>query len=642
MTHTRALPAYHVLLASREGKTSYGAWKDDATLLPLQVIEAMAPAVSRAKMELNLPLLKIMPWQWRDAIAVDDMVAIVGDGPDGSRDCPFIGFIQDVDWQMSGTVTVTAAAQATRLLQDVLVWGRWMRLEDQATDVWLSGLPCHFNAGGKPNRYPGTFPGDTADLRFAYDGDPAAEYWTGPQAVRYLLEQYNKDETWLTNGDADAEWGLPPRTPLLDCNVEGANLWEALAEVGAKSGADVWEKISAATGGFTSTVKVQGKHAGPAKFLNHAAMEGGQFAPADLKTTNLFECSIAESTSSCLTRPVVAGGRTIVEVTFELVKAFNPVEDDEAVQATNNSPNIRDRDWWKKYATTGELFRRGLFTECGRLWDANTDGQYTNNGMGRDIPDVDALADFTECPIPLMPFKPLPVLTSTAFSGAGSGDVVVEMTLDAGNTWFSVSEYDVLPDRVGIRLTMENPKSLLKPKAVDPAKDNYWTILAETPSNVRMRMTCSIALPVRAWAWPAANAGSAGTAFETMAFLDKGSAGGFRYRASSSILKDSGGTVNASDEQSMSESNVLMQTARRVQGASEGRLIEGNMAIEWPDEDIHLGDCIAKINGIEYSLGSNAGPAKIFPRVVGRTLHLTADTMNMSLLLDTDRKAGIR
>lgn len=672
-TTTRQVTGYralHSILSGSVGSpTAYGQPLDDGYLIPLSIHERVAPEVTTAKLELDLAALTCMPWEWKRFIAHDDRVTIVSNHTDpAERHVAFDGFVVDVDMtgnQRSASVIVTCAGRAHRLRSDIPVVGRIMLGQD-GDPWWYNGLRCEFNADGKPNKHPsariapdGALTFDENDPSpvpiplvqteghplFTYDGDPAAQWWTPREAFGYLLAVYNATEPWLTSPDLSSDSTHSVEPVVVD--VDQMDLWSALAALADRAGYDVAERIANdGAGGVSASLAVVRKHAGTERTVRRQPLPAnGIFEQLDLDRTNVFAMRIAENSAGCVARPIAQGGSDLVEVTVPLQKAWNPAN--LTVPAGGIlTPSYSPTEATSKAAFYAKYHRKGTsfasYRNVGRLWDANTDGRYSTGGdFQLTTPDVGDLADDPAGSWPVMPYRPRPCLTWLPESVTTHG-VLVEISYDGGTTWVAMDGYRVLHDRLAIWLSDEHMGLYIKPggnpKAPNQA-DSLFYALANTPANVLMRMTCSVVAPYRRYQ-QASVASGGGTAFATRRFFDRGTAGQVRRVSTGSRFAGSG---LPQDTASTAASQAALGTIANAIAATVGRrLIEASLPIEWPDEDLYLTDQVTRIDGIELDLSTAQQAVSVYPRIVGRDLFLTRDTWSMTLLLDTDRQAGIR
>jgi len=635
-----------------------------------QVTERIAPSITKAKLHLASETLKYS-WQWRQLIRGYNIVRVTTDHADpADRDVVFVGFLVDHEMQFSqgsDSFIVTACSNAHRLSSDTCVYGRYMVPSDSEAN-WSSllhctGLRCAFNAGGRPNRYKdyisdyeikidGAGGGVATPVPvFTYDGDPDAKYWTLYQAIRYLQTFYNSDETWVANFEmTDDEVDAAAAPIALDVN--GKSMWEALGRICRHAGYDAYESfehVEATADSLAQTkIKVVAWDAGTQRSVKHQALDIDDndnlvLSGLDLEKTNLFGAQIAESSANCIASPIVAGGREIVEVTVNLFPAWDPallnVSQSDVILAGKEADSDTET-YVKRYWTRGSLF--ASYADVGRLWDANTDLRYSGtpyNATNGD--DVGDLADYAAGAWPRMPYPPKPCLTlhPSGSGGRSSREAVLEVSFDAGSTWRPLDGFSVLPHRLGVRLKAANLASILKPGGdKSTVADTFIGQLIADSGQVKLRLTCSVISPFRRIVQPAKRS-TAGTPHTTVRWFDRAAADAARRRATSSIFDSGAAGDPPADE--IDASNKLTLIGERIQSALEGRGIEANLPIEWPDENLKLTDRITRIEGIGYPLEETAGAIKKYPRIVARTLMLTERTHAMSISLGSTRKAGI-
>jgi len=645
------------------GPESYGPWVDSGFSLVNPVIaESVAPRWHTCKFELDLAMLPAGAnrWSdWRQHIAYDDRIAVVelSDGETSPESLLglFAGFVVDVEASVgaaSESVIVTAVSAAYRMARDLehLVYGRYM-LDQAGTSVrFYSGLPCEFNAGGRPNRHPdlhqhiaGAFPnGYRGGLPiFTADGAPGAVYWSYADIYDYLMWHYNRNETWTLNDTSmtladyeQAEGGSsgPARTALV-VSTEGMPLWSALASAAARCGWDCWERVDNQGDSQavpTSQIRLQSRSAGTLVRLKRQPVAADGTRPLlDLEQTNLFSARIASSISSTVTAPVLAGGAQLYEMVIPLGKAWDP--DDLAMpdagiivpSASGATPALRLHPYWERYCPGGSQFE--WYGDAGRLWDANTDGFYTMAPYNLPEVDLALLAEEAEGSWAKMPYRVCTLLSRTSGNANSRRGSILQVSFDSGTTWTEISDYTLAPNRIGVRLTCENLASIVPfTVTAGPVTDNLFAKLVSAPATVKMRLICTVIGPNRNMAITTPDDGEV-TRFALAQWFDRGAYGQIRRRCSDVL-------TNWADEADGAELELLRQ---KITEALRHGQIEASLPIEWPDEPIALGH---RIGGID-PLGWDFGPQ--YPRVVGRTIFLTPDTWSMTLTLDTDRFAGV-
>lgn len=634
------------------GPSTYDPWADTNLMIPSEVRDPTGPDIAAATMELNLPMVSDWCWNWKNFLTVGDRVAVISDHADpADRKILFCGFLADVNWTFDRKqqAIVTAVATAFRLARDAdyLVYGRRMLARNGSDLTLYSGLPCEFNAGGRPNRSAApctTIEGAPSGgvYYFTSETDPDAAFWTITDALEYLMWFYNADQTWLVNYDfTAADYAAAFTAPPVQMDVEGMSLWAALAAVAAHGGYDL-ACVAGLTGGeaVAETISLVRRGAGTEQILDHQPpAANGSFDAFDAERTNLFAASVAEATASCVTSPVVAGARPLYEITIECSKAWDPailelpsgssvvMPGDEKANSTN--------DYVKRYVVGGSDF--SIYAAAGRLWDANTDGFFSDSPTSLAVPDLAAAAGQTAGSWPVMPYKPRKMLSQLAGGNQVAGlEHYVEYTIDGGSNWYALggNQCRVPEGAMGVFITAANLAAIY-PDGGNQQTDNLFQKLIDATASVKVRLTCCVASPHRSYC-VAERRSTAGTEFSQAAYFDRGVEGAFRVRAASSRFY--GTDVPAAEAD---ETASLAAAAAGLQDINEDRYIEAGMTIEWIAPDISLGDRITRIGGIEVDLRTGSGAATRSPRVVCRTFRLAADTLQTELTLDTERKQPV-
>lgn len=682
-TLTRAVKRFDVWVSrlKREGLSAaptaadYDDWVIEPKLMVERVDCPLAPGYAKATLQLNLAVAATSAWKWKSVLMADDRVAIVENaGAGGLAYCAvwFAGFVVEGEprWGASDeSCFITAVSNAFRLARDAnrLVYGREMKRYDDSYQHY-NGFVCAFNTNGKYNRADGrrlvTNGPDRDVAYFTSDGVSDAVAWTLTDAAEYLMWQYNADQVWVNNHRFVADDYTNEATPLLvDCN--GKSLWEALAAVAGFAGWDVYERFAlVADGGEDlgyrpySQVRFIKRGHGTARTVNHQDRTAANaLVPLDLAETNLFTSQIADSVTNSVTAPVALGASEMVELTIPLQPAWNGANLSLAgtaiVMPGHEAPRKATSDYVKRYVTSGELF--AAYADVGRVWDANTDGRYSGAPWYLTTPDVATLAQGGSPPAPeagtwpRIEFKPYPLLSKCGGAGAAgpSGESLLEISYDSGQTWeIFQGDYQLLPDRLGVRLTAANLAKHV-PLAYKhwSAANNLVALLASVAAPdegqpwvypVRMRLTISVAAPNRARSAPD-NREHAGTFFRTGEFLDRGEVGGRRRVAASSTFAVNAATWNVTAD-GRDDIADLDAIAADAQEASELAVIEASIPLEWADETIEPTDVVSTIGGINYSL---AADATRLPRVVSVSRMARPESWSMTVTLGSYRKAPV-
>lgn len=613
--------------------------------IPISLELPMAPDVPRLRFGVA-PNALAMPWMWPRQIRLDSMVDLYCDQA-GEAAGMFSGFVVEPDWNYQasgGDCTFVAMGRSQRLLADVPVYGRYMWDANKA-DRFCSGLPLEFNVGGQPNRGADRGSGGSS-YPFTWEGDPKAEYWTAVEAIEYLAQRYNPEATWLSNPVlTDAQRA---DNQSISISVEGQSLWEAMANVAAQGGYDLWESFitgatGAAGGRVSSAIRLQHRHAGSTREVSHQVYTSPMTA-VNITKTNSFSARVAESVASCITAPILLGARHLTEVAIELFPCWPA--DSLTYDANADGPMILENEeltgYAQKYCIGGPEFHEHRF--AGRRWDAGTDGDKGLYADYIDTPtDMGLLIDGEAGSWPAMAHKARPLLNRLGYGA----DVVAYWTPDGSST-YPLKGFRVDPERIGIYIHQANLADIQYGDKEDKATQNLFYALVNSHATVHVYLICTIASIDRS-EHKAVRRVSAGTAFTTRRIFDRGAAGGLREVSGKvadppspwyGTVSMAGGEVGLADV-TVDDRDELKVIAAAVQDSAEDRYIEAALEIPWPETSWSLGDRITRISGIGYPLGTNGGAATRFPRIVRMTLNLTPDTYDTQVMLDTDRQAGV-
>jgi len=636
---------------------SYGGWEEAPWLIARVIEERIAPAHHRAKFTLDLaraPGAPLRAWRQPLPISADDRVAVVNRADDTTL---FLGFLLDADltWtQADESVVVTAASYAYRLARDRVVYGRWMVPSGTPADpVHYSGLPCRFNPGGVPNRSgleaETDVPGMGSLPLFTFDGDPKAVWWTLRDVLTYLFWAADPTWTWV-DSFLRVSPSIAEESARLSVDAEGLSAWAAMAAASEAAGFDLAEVYD----GYNSHLVAIRRGEGTRATLKRQDLAvDGSHPPIDLRETNVFASSIADTVAPCVTRPVVLGGCDLYQVTVRLAPAWDPARLElvltEPPDPGDDDPEEPDPDsqYARRYLPTGADFAG--YADVGRLWDANADGRYSGEPWSAATPDMASLSGEAAGSWPLGPYPAHPLLlaaspkvedpdTGETAARPASREAVLEISFDSGATWRYLDGFRCDPERLAVVLTRDNlgeVETLLE-GAGDPA--DLFTALWEDKENatslVRMRLTCTIASPHRRVVQPALR-GSAPTGFETAECFPRGELGQRRTVAPSSAYGPAGSWEDEAEGLADLEAE-----AAKIQAACEPRDVSTMLALEWLEGAPGLTDVVERIDGVYLYLGLSRGPDSVYPRVVARTLDLA--NWSCALSLGTERKSGTR
>jgi hypothetical protein len=372
----------------------------------------------------------------------------------------------------------------------------------------------------------------------------------------------------------------------------------------------------------------------------------------DFRNTNTFVAALAETTTAAVTRPIVAGGQDLYQITIPLQPAWDPARMDLLEDEDPRYPEATTQ-YAKRYCRAGAEFP--VYADVGRLWDANTDGRYEPEPWELTVPYVAGLCDRgAEESWPRMPYRPAPMLTTQSPEIVGpetgerthkapSQERILEYSCDGGATWWFMQDYTLDPERLAVTLNAENLGDIssgLYADLSDP-QDFFAALWADHENDthlVKMRLTCTIEAPTRSIYQPVLRS-SAGTGFETVEWFDRGQLGQYRKVASSSVWGTESGDTWSDEADGWAD---LESHGLAIQAAGDRRRIEGLLAWEWLEGAPELTAVIDKISGVDYDLkeGADADGEPSYPRVVARTLDLR--NWSCVLSLGSERKAGTR
>jgi len=631
-----------VELARRKG-SSWGPFEGTPYLRAEMAQLWTAPKISTAELLWKMPS-DSHPLRWRECFGCDDRVRLKLYRKAGWR-IVFEGFITEVhasgDWR-DATVTATANSHAWRLERDVIVWGQY-RKSHAGTVTFYSGLPLVFNPEGRPNMVADK--GDEAYPYFVPPGDlDNAAYWTWIDVFDYFQGRHN-DQKWVHNKTwVDGYRDGQPIFALTD-DFTGQRLWSTLARVARAGRHAIYETLVFADSENDGTsvrhqIEATSWDAGDRYSMALQVPDDAGVKPAlDAKQTNLFSFSIVEDCASCITEPMVMGGRNLYEVAVPLKPAWDSDDLDSDVKppsGTIPAPNdLMHAEWCRRHVVGGDKFAD--YWEVGRLWLANSDARI----YGQVIPDVAPLAGHAVGYWPHMKFETYNLLADgNAARGAGP---YVEISFDSGGFWYRLRDCRVIGDELGCVVTARDLRQVeCQPGspsvAIDTTAENLWEYLGS--SELKLRLVCVIAAPVRMGCKPLRRAG-AGTVFAQTAWIDRGSQYQVRKRAESSPLYTAGGKHPAGEATFATVSKQILQETIAVQQATESKLIHARLSLEWIDPDVELTNYIDRIEGAEVWLGPVL-PGYLpgcFARIVGMRMNFQA--YSQDLVLMTDREAAV-
>lgn len=387
---------------------------------------------------------------------------------------------------------------------------------------------------------------------FTYDGDPDAEYWTLLQALRYIIMVYlpfGDDENLgpgelftspkLSGTDVfplweQPEWPSPQYTSLSpggwtnmmlrnanNLSIEGFSLTEALIALGKQSGTHFNEvHTNEAQNGKLRVLSnlnfwAPGDTIPSVMFLERnvsSYQANGQLrSTANILASNdVQSCNMRLDTGASVERSLVIGGRRWVVETIELWPFWKPDprwDDVDAGDADDyrsdaySDPFVveKESEFYKRYCPHGQSFDTEENRSVGRLWGANWSGELPQDEFARTT------GPYQNYLIRKSLTSPSGVLKSQVRrrrivdhlgrkNGVAQDELkaVLEMSLDAGDTWQKIEAEFVLLRTIGaIYFKQSNLLSIGQEVVEDLGSvDNYYD--AYLKHALRFRITWSV------------------------------------------------------------------------------------------------------------------------------------------------------
>lgn len=585
----------------------------------------------------------------------------------------FDGFAETPQPSVDGEgqhVTFTASSVAIRLY-DSPVYSRMQRDADQPNvegieTRWLVEDNVVFNEDGLPNCTPdghdetvdSTDESSTneypifLDNLIKRDPDPRT-FWTLEKTARHLLGRFN-DEEYVANPDFAVTTALlknrrpkegseffdesDPSTyeetdiKLGEWDITGKHWPTALEQLlGFYGFAAKYELGTDANGEpdwIIDIYRKDGTGLGDPKELFYQKA-GENLDPAKTNTESL---SVVRDYKNCYNSVIVDSNTEEVEVSVVLAPGFEPASGDEA---DANRVNYLKAKLADASGTTRNKYRLYVADEAGDgHWDDDSGDWVPSNPLDlKDIfPEVDGIRTYA---IRRRPGKgtllskdtanePYKATLSISRDYAGSSPLL----WDGTGTWQNVSGgFEILDDRLGIRLTCEDPEAWkVGLTSGDDPQEHSETIQGVTAQaaptdgikRFYLRLTTVIKGDKRAVGRFARRKTSA-LKYDRTLYTHAKETYGHKVVAAKTQYNTSDDPI----EVDLDEETKIKAFAAQVQQAHENPRIAGSVTIPHLDRGYQIGDAISKIKGRNLSLqvnaGSEQGESKRYPLVVGRT-----------------------
>jgi len=505
------------------------------------VFDQNTDAIYPRRVEEVLALSKAGPYVVRQ----DDRIVVLKDDVDGGSTVLFDGFAQAPQANLHSTgESVIFQCQGVAVREwDTPIGGAYYRDSDDPTDGAdiLTGLPTRFNPDGKPNCIPdggnsGTSPKDYPAFFdvFCKKSTDVRTKWYLSKAIRYLCSHGNPDETYVKNPAFTVLDDLfSARTPkegeFLDLNdsstydeaeivcqdfdATGEPWPVAVTKLIEPHGFGLIFRLSTNTDGEPTTkvdlVRRDGGDAIKPKSL--LLQEPGDTLAPD--KSNLGSLTLSRDSTAIVNRFILDSEPTRYEADFVLAPAFAI----DAGDATAVAPfGIGAASFADPTLLNSDKYRIFVFDECGEgHWNFLTATTATTVASLDAVLGIPSTDPVTGTVTRLYAHRRRPAIrdlvtvdhegktmeamlwVSTDYAGTKPG------VWDGTGTWQRVvsTEWTLLKDRLGIRLTMRNPDDWSIGKPTDASmpfpsgKVRVVKSLASADSTnprFHFRLTCTI------------------------------------------------------------------------------------------------------------------------------------------------------
>lgn len=434
--------------------------------------------------------------QLPELVEVGDRIGVLATRPDGTTQWVFDG--NALLWSFTlnaGTEMVTIAASGVeKRLWDTPVPGAVQRETEEPeapNDVPTDGV-AQFNPRGAPNCSPGT--GDSGDDPYKYpvfldpnvtgtdvDGNAYPRTWNLNYSAAYLIYTSNSAQTWVTNPkrtalDSLLVARLPNDGTTFDPNNPSTYTSGSIAATDApltdRAMPTLLHALVKDYGFGLSFPLTTDSNGNPTTalnlFLKQAASPKSLYLPArgspfDPNTCNLGNAALARDLTGVVNKWIVRGGLKRYEASFILAPGFPSASADAASSASISAFDTSSAGYDVTYS---DSYRLWLFDESG-------EGTYSNASNTKDDGAPTALDAVLGAPVMDVPQytarrrAPVgtlftinadgnPIKYKLAISKDYSGDYPV--LWDGSGTWQDVQGgFELLPDRIGVRVTIDNP-----------------------------------------------------------------------------------------------------------------------------------------------------------------------------------------
>ena len=630
----------------------------------------------------------------------DDRLVVMGQNPDGSPLILFDGFAQvpQVDLTpRSQRVTFAAVGTAVRCY-DSRITGRVQRdadtptIADGSADV-QTDLPCRFNPSDNSVGGMGGILGNSTATDYYTQDDELGDYpvfidpllaereqtegegftapWCIPDAIKYLLATETSDEKYVSwpifstldslldvqypsQGYATFDPGSASAStaniPIRDYDASNKPLPEVLADFLGYAGFVLSWQTEADGDGYPETyLKIYRRDAAAAQAPKLVFLAPARTSTLDPSANNLAQIHLARDANQILNAWQVETQQRQVEVTVILAPLFEPQSGDQ--ESSNRKQFFASSFTPTTPATTRRKYRWYGADECGDGHYNAASGQWSSTALDLSSVFPNTSANTRSYVTRYRPGsqtliatdsegRPLRATLEILF-GSFSSDPYIQSAMNSSSWQLVTGGWRLLPDRLGIEVTVEDPEQWNGGKSVGDIRGVTWQAAPPSGKQFILRLTTvidddlrlpisapsRIASPTQFTRWGSADARDH---FQYASV----SPGSRNYQA-----MDGDGTdpVVVRDD-----TPLAMAHAYQLRSAHEFPRLAGSLVIPYITTYYQVGDRIQRIDGRNASLQTNVGidqgEAPSYPWVVGVSWTFEGDRQQTVLQLSDRRR----
>jgi hypothetical protein len=345
----------------------------------------------------------------------------------------FDGQIESIETSLGrdGEKVEIIAGDFSANLKRVTVYGRRVSSSDDST-VFLSGVDTVFNPDGKPNAGCSAVNVNGSSYTVFCAEPSQSRFWTYAEAIDYLLCEYLPPARLHTPSVQQLQ-ALTDNQAVRDLDVTGLNLAEAIQRCCERVGLEFKFLLRLAESGPSQAIVFYKGGTGRIVELNYQ-QPGRQLS---ISRTNIAALHSQKNLWPVTHRYIGQGDFKVYEATFELVKAWDPADQDTDYGKFSPSSNP---DFYK----VKDVYRK---------WCLNEAGQYTgapyNRGPAFDFSKVFQTGNFAHCRRRFWPA----LTTDKQHNSLG---YYLQVSYDDGQHWWQyLAAFSNLLDECGVWLSSD-------------------------------------------------------------------------------------------------------------------------------------------------------------------------------------------